>query len=205
MRPSLVVFPLLLSLFAPVQIASAQSRPWSITVEVGLARFGGTSVDTTGFPGDPQLLPASPTSYGARVAREVGRVRLGLGYARLKSGLSIRSSDLIIVTREATLTLDEFTPEIGVRLVRLGTGVEVWLSAGPTLDLWSFTAESSRFLVGGQAGVTLEAPLGGAWVASLRAGGTISGSVIPVEDLPVEFLQRPTRRGAVGVGLTYRP
>ncbi len=175
--------------------ASAQ---WSVSAEVGIARFGGTSRDSAGAT----VGPYRPTTLGLRLERGLGRAQVAVGVLRAETGL-VAEGQGVAVVQYGIGSLWEITPEISLGLARFGAGVEARVEAGPAIDLWNFGGER-RNRVGGRAAAVVHWPLARALTGSLRVSGVLSGSVFDAADTPSGVERRATRRFGVAVGLRYR-
>lgn len=176
----------------------AAPAQWSVSAEVGIARFGGTSRDSAGAT----VGPYRPTTLGLRLHRGLGRAQLAVGVLRAETGLVAEGQDVAVV-QYGIGSLWEITPEISLGLARFGAGVEARVEAGPAIDLWNFAGER-RNRVGGRAAAVVEWPLARALMGSLRVSGVLTGSVFDAADTPSGVERRATRRVGVAVGLRYR-
>ena len=138
---------------------------WGVSAEIGVARFGGTSRDSAGTT----VGPYRPTTFGVRLDRGNGLVRVALNVLYAEPGLAGERGDVAFVQYGA-VSLWEIAPEIAVRLVRFGAGVETRIEAGPAFDLWDFDGEARR-RIGARGGVALEWPLARSLTGSLRVAG----------------------------------
>jgi hypothetical protein len=171
---------------------------WSVSLELGVARFGGTSRDSAGAT----VGPYRPTTYGLRLDRTMGRARVAVGVLHATTGL-VAEGQGVAVVQYGIGSLWEIAPEVSLRVARFGTGVEARVEAGPAIDLWNFDGEQ-RNRVGGRAAAVVEWPLARALMGSLRVSGVLSGSVFDAADAPSGVERRATRRFGVAVGLRYR-
>jgi hypothetical protein len=174
------------------------SAQWEISAEIGVARFGGSSRDSTGT----RVGPYRPTTLALRLGRGVGRARVALAVLRAKTGLAAEGPTLAVVQYDIG-TLWEIAPEVSVRVASFGTGAEARVDAGPAIDLWDFDGER-RSRWGGRAGVSLEWPLARVLAGYMRLGGVVTGSVFDAADVPDGVERVATRRVAVAIGLRYR-
>ena len=116
-------------------------------------------------------------------------------------GSGVRVRDLAFV-QSGVLSLWEIVPQVAVRVVRFGTGVEGRIEAGPAFDLWEFDNEQ-RNRVGARGAVALQWPLARSLTGSLRVGGVWSESVADPGDVPAGVERVTTRRFDVAIGLRY--
>ena len=178
--------------------ASPAAAQWGVSAEFGVARFGGTSRDSSGAT----VGPYRPTTFGLHLDRGSGRVRVGVGVLYAKTGLAAEGRGVAVVQNDIG-SLWEIAPELSLRVARFGTGIEARVDAGPTIDFWNFDGER-RNRVGGRAAAVAEWPLTHALTGSLRVSGMLSGSVFDAADTPSGVERRATRRVGVAVGLRYR-
>ena len=192
---------LALWLFAAPPLAAQ----WSASLEVGMHRYWGTSIDTV-TPRDPARARPSPsTSYAARVERRVGKIGVGVGFLYSKGGIDVGNATNT-VQEAGLLKLYEVAPEISFLLASPGPGGALRMHVGPLFDRWQpqYEGEDPRQRVGARAALGLDWSLGG------RCGGTLTGevAVIPgvfnAEDLPTEFERRSTWRRAISAGVRVR-
>ena len=178
--------------------ASPAAAQWGVSAEFGVARFGGTSRDSSGAT----VGPYRPTTFGLHLDRGSGRVRVGVGVLYAKTGLAAEGRGVAVVQNDIG-SLWEIAPELSLRVARFGTGIEARVDAGPTIDFWNFDGEQ-RNRMGGRAAAVAEWPLAHALTGSLRVSGMLSGSVFDAADTPSGVERRATRRVGVAVGLRYR-
>jgi hypothetical protein len=191
----------LIGLLAAVALAvpgQAGAAQWGLSAEVGVARFGGTSRDSSGAT----LGPYHPTTFGVRVDRDLGPVRVGVGLMYARTGLAGEQNQTAVVFYDRA-SLVEAAPEISLEVARFGAGVVTRIAAGPSLDIWDVDG-ASRTRIGVRGAVGLEWPLSGRCTGSLRATGVLSGSVMNRDETPAGVERRATRRGGVSIGLRYR-
>ena len=186
-----------LTLLALTLGALPAAAQWGVSLELGVARFGGTSRDSSGAT----VGPYRSTTFGLRLDRAVGVARVALGVVYAKTGLAAEGQGVAVVQYDLG-SLWEIAPELSLRVARFGTGIEVRLDAGPTIDVWNFDGER-RNRVGGRAAAALEWPLARTLTGSLRVSGTLSGSAFDEADTPGGVERRATRRVGVAVGLRY--
>ena len=175
--------------------ASAQ---WGIAAEIGVARFGGSSRDTSGTT----VGPYRPTTFELRLDRGFGPARVAVALMYAKPGIAGEQAGVALV-QYGLASFWEIAPQLSLRLARFGVGVDVRLEAGPAVQLWQLAGES-RNRVAARTAAALEWPLTGAFTGSLRVSGILSGSVFDAGDTPAGVERRATRRVGVAVGLRYR-
>jgi hypothetical protein len=171
---------------------------WGVTAEVGVARFGGTSRDSSGA----SVRPYRPTTLGAYLDREQGPVRVQLGAAYAKTGIAGERDGVAYALYDLAWMV-----EVGLRaslaVAHLGAGVVVRLEAGPAVDLWSVEEEfRSRWAAWG--GAAVEWPLGRRLTGALRASGALSRSMFESDEIPDGVDSLTTSRWGVSFALRYR-
>ena len=172
---------------------------WTVAADLGVARFGGSSRDSSGA----RVGPYRPTTFELRVERGLGgpaRVAIALLYA--KPGIAGEQEGLAIVQYDVA-SLWEIAPQASFRVARFGAGVEARLEAGPAFELWDLNGES-RNRVGGRAAAVVEWPLARALSGAVRVSGVLSPSVFDAADTPSGVERRATRRVGVALGLRYQ-
>src|SRR5256885_3491973 len=123
----------LIGLLAAVALAvpgRAGAAQWGLSAEVGVARFGGTSRDSSGAT----LGPYRPTTFGARLDRELGPVRVGIGLLYARTGLAGEQDQTAVVFYDRA-SLVEAAPEISLKVARFGGGVVTPVAGGAPLAL----------------------------------------------------------------------
>src|SRR5437764_14860400 len=111
----------LIGLLAAVALAvpgRASAAQWGLSAEVGVARFGGTSRDSSGAT----LGPYRPTTFGARLDRELGPVRVGIGLLYARTGLA-GEQDQTAVVFYARASLVVADTEVSIRVATFGVCV----------------------------------------------------------------------------------
>ena len=191
----------LIGLLAAVALAApgqAGALQWGLSAEVGVARFAGTAQDSSGAT----LGPYRPTTFAARVDRDLGPVRVGLGLLYARTGLAGEQDQTAVVFYDRA-SLVEAAPELSITVVRFGAGVVTRVAGGPSLAIWDVDGVS-RTRVGARGAVAFDWPLSERCTGSLRATAVVSGSVMNRGETPPGVDRRTTRRGGVSVGLRYR-
>ena len=174
------------------------SAQWGIAAEIGVARFGGSSRDTSGTT----VGPYRPTTFELRLDRGFGPARVAVALMYAKPGIAGEQAGVALV-QYGIASFWEIAPQLSLRLARFGVGVDVRLEAGPAVQLWQLAGES-RNRVAARTAAALEWPLARAFTGSLRVSGILSGSVFDAGDTPAGVERRATRRVGVAVGLRYR-
>ena len=191
---TLVVTCLAAGLVAP----STVSAQWGMAAEIGVARFGGSSRDTSGTT----VGPYRPTTFELRLDRGLGPARVAVAVLRARTGIAGERPGLAVVQYDIA-SLWEIAPQVSFRLARFGVGVDVRLEAGPAVQRWDVDG-ASRTRVAARAAAALEWPLARALSGSLRVSGLVSGSVFDAAETPAGVERRATRRLGVAVGLRFR-
>jgi hypothetical protein len=171
---------------------------WSVSAHIGVARFKGSSRDTSGT----RVGPYRPTTLELRVDRVVGPTRVAITVLRAKTGIAGERAGLAVVQYDAA-SLWEIAPQASLRLVHFGAGVDVRVEGGPAFELWDLNGEA-RNRVGGRAATVMEWPLAGGLTGSLHVNAVLSGSVFDASDAPSGVERLATRRLGVAVGLRYQ-
>ncbi|HKW40557.1 MAG TPA: hypothetical protein VJN39_04845 [Gemmatimonadales bacterium] len=184
-------------LFVVASVPLAGAAQWGVTAEIGVARFGGTSRDSSGT----QVGPYRPTTFELRLDRALGPTRVAIAAQYARTGIAGEGGGLAFVQYDIA-SFWEIAPQISWRLARFGAGVDVRLEGGPAFTLWDINGES-RNRVGGRAAAAFEWPLAGGLRGSLRMGGVLSPSIFDAADTPAGVERRATRRFSVALGLRY--
>jgi len=174
------------------------SAQWGIAAEIGVARFAGSSRDSSGVT----VGPYRPTTFELRVDARLGPPRVAIVVLYAKTGIAGQQPGLAVVQYDIA-SLWEVSPQVSFLLARFGVGVDVRLEAGPALQLWNLDGES-RTRLGGRAATVVEWPLARDLTGSLRVSGVSSESVFDAADTPSGVERRATRRFGVAVGLRYQ-
>ena len=177
---------------------SASSAQWGVSAEIGVARFAGSSRDSSGVT----VGPYRPTTFELRVDARLGPPRVAIVVLYAKTGIAGEQPGLAVVQYDIA-SLWEVSPQVSFLLTRFGVGVDVRLEAGPALQLWNLDGES-RTRLGGRAATVVEWPLARDLTGSLRVSGVSSESVFDAADTPSGVERRATRRFGVAVGLRYQ-
>src|SRR5215471_292131 len=131
---------ILLALAAPPALAGQ----WSVTPEVGLSAFSGTSRDSAGV----RLGPTRGSVVALRVGRESQHLGVGLRVLTGSTGFGATDGDLTVI-QEHQLRLVEFAGLLSWKVARVGPSSRVIVEAGPALDIWSPKGGQSHSLFGG--------------------------------------------------------
>jgi hypothetical protein len=188
---------LLVLVLAVVPLVSAAQ--WGVSAELGVARFGGSSRDTSGT----RVGPYRPTTFELRLDRAVGPTRVAIAVQYAKTGIAGEGRGGLAFVQYDLASFWEIAPQVSWRLARFGAGVDVRLEGGPAFTLWDLNHES-RNRVGGRAAAALEWPLARSLAGSLRVSGVLSRSIFDPTDTPSGVERHATRRLGVAVGLRYQ-
>jgi hypothetical protein len=183
----------------PMQSAVGQ---WTIGLELGNARFGGSARDTTSATGPLEWRPGDVTTIGLRFERGVGRIGVGLKGSYGKPGLSGTGQGLT-VTDKTSGELIEVATLVAVRVGGIGPSGAVRAELGPALHLWKF-GDDIHSRIGAVGAVAYEWPVAGRFSGAIRLEGALSRSWFEAGDLPPEYELRLTWRYGVTLGVRYR-
>jgi len=184
---------MLLALTAPATVAGQ----WSLTPEIGLTAFSGSSRDSGGV----RVGPTRATVIGLRFGRETRASGIGLRILTGSSGFGATDGDLSVI-QEHQLRLVEIAGLFSWHVAQIGAASRLGVEAGPVLDIWIPEGASSRSRFGAVAAVSWAFPVSPRFDAALRLEGTLTGSLFDQADLPSSAQRRATwRRGA---GFTLR-
>src|SRR5256885_10576271 len=155
------------ALAVPGQAGAAQ---WGLSAEAGVARFGGTSRDSSGAT----LGPYRPTTFGVRVDRELGTVRVGMELMYARTGLAGEQDQTAVVFYDRASAVAA-APAISITVAPFGPGVLTPVAGGPSLDILDVDG-ASRTRIGARGAVALERPLSGPGTRAVPAARGVSGS-----------------------------
>ena len=176
----------------------AVSAQWGVGAEIGVARYGGSSRDTTGTT----VGPYRPTTFELRLDRALGPARVAVVVLRAKTGLAGEQPGLAVVQYNVA-SLWEIAPQLSVHVARFGVGVDARLEAGPAVQWWKIDGDG-RTRVAARGAAALEWPLARGLTGSLRVSGLVSGSVFDAGETPEGVELHATRRLGVAIGARYR-
>jgi hypothetical protein len=191
--------------FAALGLAAAVPSPvpaqWTATLGLSAARFsGGAEEPATGR----SLLPYRPTLLEAGIARAGGRVGVGLRVYYASSSLALEGEEGVAAVKDA-LEVYGASPEVSVRLSRLGPEGILRIFAGPVFEVWKLPDIGSRARLGVAASLGLEVPFGGRWSGSARLGAAVTpASPFNAEDLEPTLERRALWRREISAELGYR-
>ena len=183
----------------PVDVATGQ---WTIGVEMGAARFGGSAHDTTNGSGPPQWRPGDVPTISLRLGRSMGRFGIALKGSFGKPGLSALGQGLTI-TDKSSGQLMEVATLVAVRVGGIGPSGALRAELGPALHLWKF-GDDMHSGVGALGALAYEWPVAGRISGAIRLEGLLSKSWFEEGDLPPEYDLRMTWRYGMTVGVRYR-
>jgi hypothetical protein len=195
---------LLVTLIALGQMSvwcSSAPCQWAAGLEVGSARFWGSSVETA----EPHrsFRPYRPTTFGIGLSRQVGRLGVALHLRYAGASLALEGADAVVAIKGA-YKLYHASPELVYRIATLASTTELRLHAGPLLELWRTDGEDSQWRAGVHGGVSLCVPLGGRFAGSLTAGAAVTASPLTDAQLLAGYERRALWRRSVTAGLEYR-
>jgi hypothetical protein len=184
-----------LALLAVALTAAAPSgaaAQWAVTAGIGAARFWGGSREVEG---ERAFRPYRPTYFRVGLER-TARVGLAVRAYYADAGLALEGSEAVVVVKNA---LSVFGVEAGVvaGVAHLGPSARLVVRAGPFLESWSLSGESSHTRAGAVGSLGVEVGLGRRWSGVLEAGVGVSASPFSQGDLDTGFEPRPLWRRVV--------
>ena len=190
---------LMLMLSVAWPAAAVGQSSWALELELGGARYSGT----TGFADDDrQLLPASHTEGGVGLVHRFGEFTIATTASYAAPGMALDGTAAEIIQKGAA-SLYEFRL-LGMRdLVRLDSDVQVALGGGPSLQVWSFIGEPSRYRLALQGRLGVKVPLSRRFALQLNGELSLTPSS-PLEqaDLPDGFERAAMWRRGFFLGLS---
>jgi hypothetical protein len=193
---STTVLPLLLVLV----LASRASGQWSVGLSLGAARFsGGAEEPATGR----SLRPYRPTTFQAGVARVSGRLGVAVRAHYASSSLAFEGKEAVAAIKDV-LQVYGITPEVSLRVARVGPEAVLRAYAGPIFEVWKLDESTSHSRLGAAAALGLEVPFGGRWTGSARVGAAVMRSPFEQDDLDQGLEPKALWRREVSAGLSYR-
>ncbi|MGH7672207.1 MAG: hypothetical protein ACREMC_04860 [Gemmatimonadales bacterium] len=182
----------------PLSLLHAQ---WHLGLELGSVQYRGATRDTSASAAGTHVRPDHATTLGVRVGRRFARVDVALRALLGTPGIAGSAPGLTFTDR-TTGHLLEIVPLVGVRVARVSRDGVVRLEGGPAVDVWDIDGEMrARTVVLGA--LAYEWPVAGRFMGSVRAEGTLGGSVFDADELPPQLEPRPTWRYGVTLGLRY--
>src|SRR3989442_2085662 len=125
--------PALLAWFSLTLGATGVAAQWSVSAELGVARFGGTSRDSAGAT----VGPYRPTTFELRLERGAGHARVAVGVLHANTGL-VAEGQGVAVVQYGIGSLWEIAPEGSLRVTRFGVGPQAPLATGPAFHPCDF-------------------------------------------------------------------
>ena len=175
-----LLFPGLLGMLT---VPLAAQQHWGIAVEMGKASFNGHATATTISP-ETTVHPSPATTWGLRVSRTGAKVGFSLGMLYANTGLQFEDDEVAAETRGILQWL-EVSPQVSFLLLRpREAGFRLHL--GAVLDHWSPEGGSSRTVLGGLGGLSLDVPFSSRFSAEARWEMVLTGSVFEEGELPPE-------------------
>jgi hypothetical protein len=183
----------------PAARLEGQSRPWAAGLELGYNAFAGGATDPKGS----KALPSDRFAFAALGTRELGEWWLRLEVAYASGHLAARDSGSTIeVTQLATsMPRTRIEPLVGRSVARMGNGALLFY-LGPTLDWWRLDG-FTRFTVGGEARLAVQAPLGRV-VLENYIGFGLAPQPFPAEELDPAITTHTLQTLALGLSLRVR-
>lgn len=179
---------------------------WRVGLEVGAARFWGGSVDTGGE--GTSFRPYRPTTFGVALERQAGRYAFALEVHYFEAGLALEGPEVVIAS-DGAFTSVSVSPEAALQVTTLGSTSQLWIHAGPVLEIWDVIDNDSRTRLGLQGSVSLDVPLGSRFSGVLKAGGAVSPSPYKEGELDLgagapTYERRALWRRSFGLAVKYR-
>jgi hypothetical protein len=178
---------------------SAQARPWSAGVEAAWNGFSGGVTNQAGS----RILPSNRFAFSAIGARELGRWQL-----RLEAGVAgghlvgrDSASTVELARRDTGMSRYRIEPLVGREVAGLGSG-SLLVSLGPTLDWWRLEG-NTRFTIGGEIRVAVQAPLGRVLLENYLGLG-IAPQPFPTVELAPDVTTHTLSTLALGLSLRWR-
>jgi len=196
MRP--IALAALLALPAPL------SAQWSVGVSFGVARhFGGAVSTADSTPGS--VHPGRPTLLGLTVGHDwgAGQVRADLQLSYGSPGLAVEIPGGAFLDTKA-VRFYSGSPEVTVRLTRVGDDGALRVGGGGDVVLWAITGGDARMRVGGHVTAVYEWPVAGRFLGDLQAGVSLTPSLFDASDVSPPFERRMLLRPSVSIGFRYR-
>lgn len=185
----------------PVAAAAGQ---WTVGLEFGAARFGGSARDTSNGSGPPRWRPGDVPTIGLRVEHGWRRVAVGLKASYGKPGLTATGpGGGLIVTDKSSGQLVELATVVAIQVGGIGPSGAVRAEIGPALHLWKY-GDDMHSGVGALGALAYEWPVAGRFSGAIRLEGLLSKSWFEEGDLPPEYDLQLTWRYGVTLGVRYR-
>ncbi len=175
---------------------------WDVGFEISTTHYRGSSRAATDSGGPTTLRPGNATTFGVRMDRAVGRVRLGVQASYARVGLTAAAPHLTL-TDNSVGQLVEGQLLVNFQVVGIGSSGAIRAELGPSLHLWKSDQEM-RPRAGALGAVAYEWLVVTRLSGAIRVEGILSKSWFDPGDLPSELERRVTWRYGVGLGLRYR-
>ncbi len=175
---------------------------WDVGFEISTTHYRGSSRAATDSGGPTTLRPGNATTFGVRMDRAVGRVRLGVQASYARVGLTAAAPQLTL-TDNSVGQLVEGQLLVNFQVVGIGSSGAIRAELGPSLHLWKSDQEM-RPRAGALGAVAYEWLVVSRLSGAIRVEGILSKSWFDPGDLPSELERRVTWRYGVGLGLRYR-
>jgi hypothetical protein len=190
----------------------AAGHKWAAGLVVGTSSFSGAAAGTGPEGEEITFVPYRPAITGLRVSRGGDGLRLGVSVQFGRPGLALRGvrpaggdadQARVLIVGESLYHLWSFGAGASTRLFRLQGAASLRPSLGLELQRWSASGSPARLILGGEAGVGLEVPLTGSFVAEFTGAlGFTPRSPFRQEDVPEETRLRSTWRRSI-MGAVY--
>jgi hypothetical protein len=191
------VFPLVLSMAAPTRVPAQ----WSLSLELGSERFWGGSLETA--PESRSFRPYRPTTVTAGLDRFSRKLGYGLRLRYTDASMGLEGEDAVVAVK-GVFSVVSIWPELSYRLATLGGDNQLFVHAGPLLELWSLVDQESRTRLGAQGAVSLSIPLSSRFGLSLSADIAVTPSPFNDGELDATYELRGLGRHGLAGGLQYR-
>jgi len=199
-RPtSLLVIALAISAHRPATGLEAQDRPWAAGLQVSYNAFAGGATNTE----ESRVLPTNRFGLTALGSWSANRwvLRLEAGIARGHLVGRDSSSTIELVQLGTSMPRYRIEPLMGWRMTPVGAGA-LLLYLGPTLDWWRLDGYT-RFTIGGEVRLALQAPLGRLLLENYIGYG-LAPQPFPAQALDPTIATHALQTLALGLSLRVR-
>ena len=173
---------------------------WTLSADVTATRFSGGSSEE---PGNRSFRPYRPTLAGLGVEKYGRSVGVALHGYYASASLALEGPDAVVAVKRA-LDLYGVSMEVSGGLATFGTASRLMLYAGPRVEVWNLTGETSHVRAGFGVAIGLQVPIERRWSVVMQAGVAVSGSPFAAEDLDAGFVPSRLWRREVSGRLRYR-
>ncbi|HEV8357672.1 MAG TPA: hypothetical protein VGQ17_13045 [Gemmatimonadales bacterium] len=199
---------------AAQQGPAAADHKWAVGLVVGTSSFSGAAVGTGPNGEDIRFVPHRPGITGLRFSRGGGGLRLAVSAQFGRPGLGLHGvpgapgeadQGGVLIVEESVYRLWSFGAGASTRLLRFQGAASLRPSLGLELQRWSASGSPSRLILGGEAGMGLEVPLTGSFVAEFTGVlGFTPRSPFRQEDVPEATRLRSTWRRSIMGAVHWR-